>query len=180
MRFIDTYQGWCVLQDICLFLLVPFSFTQVLLPSVWVGSGVVQEEGGVLGEVYSIWENKYCNPWGFATAESICGDGGCVWANVAAWPGSASIWCGACALVSNSAALRSSLKRWRKGKSSLKWNASNIDEVYTTINLCFTVAWLFPFPIAGCLAGTVCWLAPHLADVLGNLRSYLGLSFEEA
>lgn len=61
MCFIDTRQGWCVLQDILPFSPV-LSDTQVLLPSVWVGSGVVQEEGGVPGEAYNIWGMKYCSP----------------------------------------------------------------------------------------------------------------------
>lgn len=40
-------------------------------------------------------------------------------------------------------------------------------------------AWLFPFP-AGLLLWHAGLTAPRSADVLGNLRSYLGLSFEEA
>lgn len=48
-----------------------------------------------------------------------------------------------------------------------------MDGVYTTIKLCCTSSWLF-FLRGRCPA----WL--HLAQIVGNLRSYLGLSFEEA
>lgn len=51
------------------------SFTLVLLASVWVCSGVVQEEGGVLDEAYSIWGNDCCNTWALPAAENICGAG---------------------------------------------------------------------------------------------------------
>lgn len=51
------------------------SVTLVLLAGVWVGSGVVQEDGGVLDEAYSIWGNDCHNPWGLPAAESNCGAG---------------------------------------------------------------------------------------------------------
>ena len=99
----------------CPFSPVPFSVTQVLLPRVRVGSGVVQEEGAVLREAYSIWGNNCCNPCGFATAESIGGAGGVC--DQTLQLGQVLL---SCALMSNSARSRSSLESWREGNRSLK------------------------------------------------------------